>query len=165
MASDSVAAVRHFTRERFDRVTPKCVSDLVLVASELATNAIVHARTRFSVGLGLTGGVGRIDHILSAPELTAPARPTMPAHHGIAFGNIEVTPMIGGNDVQTNIFRLTDITTVASFATQNHLAGVHFWSYDRDIDCSPGPASATCNSIGGAGAHGFLHHFQSAGLK
>jgi anti-sigma regulatory factor (Ser/Thr protein kinase) len=66
--SDSVAAVRHFTRERFDRVTPKCVSDLVLVASELATNAIVHARTRFSVGLGLTGGVGRIEVLDRAPE-------------------------------------------------------------------------------------------------
>ena len=67
--SDNVAAVRHFTRERFDRVTPKCVADLVLVASELATNAIVHARTRFSVGLGLTGGVGRIEVVDRAPNL------------------------------------------------------------------------------------------------
>jgi hypothetical protein len=86
------------------------------------------------------------------------------ANHHIPFANIEITPMIGGNDVQTNIFRLTDVNTVASFATANHLAGVHYWSYDRDIDCGAGPASATCNSIGGAGAHGFLHRFQAAGL-
>jgi hypothetical protein len=86
------------------------------------------------------------------------------AHHAVPFTNIEITPMIGGNDVQSNIFRLTDANTVASFVVQNHLAGVHFWSYDRDVDCAAGPASAVCNSIGGAGPHGFLHRFQSAGL-
>jgi hypothetical protein len=62
------------------------------------------------------------------------------------------------------VFRLTDVNTVASFVLANHLAGVHFWSYDRDVDCPPGSASATCNSIGGAGAHGFLKRFQSTGL-
>jgi len=86
------------------------------------------------------------------------------AHHGIPFTNIEITPMIGGNDVQTNIFRLTDVNTVAGFVTQNRLAGVRYWSYDRDVDCPPGSASPVCNSLGGAGPHGFLHRFQSAGL-
>jgi hypothetical protein len=85
-------------------------------------------------------------------------------HHGIPFANIEVTSMIGGNDVQSNVFKLTDVNTVASFALQNQLAGVHFWSYDRDVDCAPGAASPTCNSLGGTGAHGFLYGFQSAGL-
>jgi hypothetical protein len=86
------------------------------------------------------------------------------ARHAIPFANIEITPMIGGNDVQSNVFKLTDVNTVASFVLGNHLAGVHFWSYDRDVDCPPGSASPTCNSIGGAGAHGFLKRFQSAGL-
>jgi chitinase len=72
--------------------------------------------------------------------------------------------MIGGNDVQSNVFKLADANTVSTFATQNHLAGVHFWSYDRDVDCPPGPASPVCNSLGGAGAHGFLRRFHSAGL-
>ncbi len=35
----------------------------------------------------------------------------------------------------------------------------------RDIDCPPGPASPTCNSIGGVGPHGFLRRFQAAGLR
>ena len=86
------------------------------------------------------------------------------ARHGVPFARIEITPMIGGNDVQSNVFRLTDANTIASFAIQNRLAGVHFWSYDRDVDCPPGPASPVCNSLGGAGAHGFLRRFQSAGL-
>ncbi len=84
--------------------------------------------------------------------------------HGVPFTRIEITPMIGGNDVQSNVFKLADANTVASFVLQNHLAGVHFWSYDRDVDCPPGSASPVCNSLGGAGPHGFLHRFQSAGL-
>jgi len=86
------------------------------------------------------------------------------AHHGVPFTQIEITPMIGGNDVQSNVFRLPDVNTVATFVLQNRLAGVHYWSYDRDVDCPPGSASPTCNSLGGAGPHGFLHRFQSAGL-
>ncbi|HEY0482102.1 MAG TPA: carbohydrate-binding protein [Kofleriaceae bacterium] len=84
--------------------------------------------------------------------------------HAIPLGNIEITVMIGGNDVQSNVFRLTDVNTVASFAIQSKLAGVHFWSYDRDVDCPPGSASPVCNSLGGAGPHGFLRRFQGAGL-
>jgi hypothetical protein len=86
------------------------------------------------------------------------------AHHGIPFANIELTSMIGGNDVQSNVFKLADVDTLSSFVLLNQLAGAHFWSYDRDVDCAPGPASPTCNSLGGAGAHGFLSRFQRAGL-
>lgn len=82
----------------------------------------------------------------------------------VPLSNIELTPMIGGNDVQSNVFSLDDADTVAGFAIENALAGVHYWSYDRDIDCPPGPASPVCNSLGGAGAHGFLQRFQGAGL-
>jgi chitinase len=84
--------------------------------------------------------------------------------HAIPFANIEITPMIGGNDVQSNVFRLPDVNTVATFVIQNKLAGVHYWSYDRDVDCPPGSASPVCNSLGGAGPHGFLRRFQGAGL-
>jgi chitinase len=85
--------------------------------------------------------------------------------YGVPFSRIELTPMIGGNDVQSNVFRLNDVNTMASFVIQNGLAGVHFWSWDRDVDCPPGSASPTCNSLGGVGPHGFLRRFQSAGLR
>ena len=84
------------------------------------------------------------------------------ANHGIPFANIELTPMIGGNDVQSNVFHPADVNTMASFVNSNGLAGVHWWSYDRDVDCPPGPASPVCNSLGGVGPHGFLQRFQSA---
>jgi chitinase len=72
--------------------------------------------------------------------------------------------MIGGNDNQAEHFTLPDVDTVAAFAIANKLAGVHYWSYDRDTDCPPGPASATCNTIGNAGTHGYLDRFLADGL-
>ena len=46
-------------------------------------------------------------------------------------------------------------------ATNNGGAGIHFWSLDRDNDCAPGYASATCNSYGSAGTWGFTNAFIS----
>jgi two-component sensor histidine kinase len=65
----SVAAARRFAQRYFERVTSRSLSDLTLVVSELATNAIVHARTSFSVGLHLGGGIARVDVLDHAPEL------------------------------------------------------------------------------------------------
>src|SRR5262249_19402785 len=66
-------------------------------------------------------------------------------HWGVPWSNIELTPMIGGNDVQGEQFTLGDADTVAAFAKTQKLAGVHHWSYDRDVDCPAGSASPTCN--------------------
>jgi hypothetical protein len=84
---------------------------------------------------------------------------------GVPFSAIELTPMIGGNDVQSEQFTLGDVDTVARFAIMNGLAGVHYWSYDRDTDCPAGSASPICNSLGGVGAHGFLKRFMNDGLR
>jgi chitinase len=85
---------------------------------------------------------------------------------GVPYSNIELTPMIGGNDATTEQFKLGDVDTVAAFALSHGLAGVHYWSYDRDTDCAQGSASPTCNTMGTgyAGAHGYLAHFIAAGL-
>jgi hypothetical protein len=85
-------------------------------------------------------------------------------HWGVPWGNIELTPMIGGNDVQSEQFTLQDTDEMTAFAIAHSLAGVHYWSYDRDTDCPPGYASPTCNSLGGVGPHGFLHRFAADGL-
>ena len=54
---------------------------------------------------------------------------------------------------------------MTAFAIANKLAGVHYWSYDRDVDCPPGSASPTCNSLGGVGTHGFLARFIANGMN
>ncbi|HKE16532.1 MAG TPA: hypothetical protein VKB80_16780 [Kofleriaceae bacterium] len=93
------------------------------------------------------------------------AAQNLQAAWGVPLSNVELTPMIGGNDVQSNVFSLDDADTIAGFAIENGLAGVHYWSYDRDLDCPPGAASPVCNSLGDSGPHGFLQRFLDAGLE
>ncbi len=85
---------------------------------------------------------------------------------GVPYANIELTPMIGQNDNPAEQLTLADADTVAHFAISQGLAGVHYWSYDRDIDCGAASASATCNSMGSgyAGPHGYLKRFLGDGL-
>jgi hypothetical protein len=81
--------------------------------------------------------------------------------YGVPFNRIALTPMIGGNDVVSNVFKLADVTTLSDYASTKGLAGVHFWSFDRDRDCPVGPANATCNSYNQAGTLGFTNAFVS----
>jgi len=67
--------------------------------------------------------------------------------YGIPASKIAVTPMIGMNDATTEIFTTADVNTLTSYAVSNGLAGLHFWSLDRDTPCSDTYASPTCNSI------------------
>jgi chitinase len=69
---------------------------------------------------------------------------------GVPYNQIEITPMIGGNDTQGETFTLADVSTVSAYALQKGIAGVHFWSLDRDKDCAAGPAQNLCNSYGSA---------------
>ncbi|HEY9068034.1 MAG TPA: glycosyl hydrolase [Burkholderiaceae bacterium] len=78
---------------------------------------------------------------------------------GVPYGQIEITPMIGGNDTEGETFTLEDTDEVSAFVLANKLSGVHFWSLDRDNDCAPGWASPTCNSYGQAGTWGFTNRF------
>jgi len=80
---------------------------------------------------------------------------------GVPYSQIEITPMIGGNDATDEIFSIADAATLSSWVKANGVSGIHFWSLDRDRDCAPGYASATCNSYGTAGTWGFTNAFIS----
>jgi len=67
--------------------------------------------------------------------------------YGIAASKIAVTPMIGLNDNTSETFTAADVDTLTSYATSNGLAGLHFWSLDRDTPCNDDYASPTCNSV------------------
>jgi hypothetical protein len=67
--------------------------------------------------------------------------------YGIPASKIAVTPMIGLNDNTSETFTAADVDTLTSYAVSNGLAGLHFWSFDRDTPCSDDYASPTCNSI------------------
>jgi chitinase len=81
--------------------------------------------------------------------------------YGTPYSHIELTPMIGTNDNTDEVFSLSDVDTMSSWAVSNGIAGVHFWSLDRDTDCSLGTVSDTCNGDPGAGVFGFANRFIS----
>ncbi|MFC5473078.1 glycosyl hydrolase family 18 protein [Paraherbaspirillum soli] len=87
-------------------------------------------------------------------------------HWKVPYSQIELTPMIGGNDSIDETFTLADVVTVSNFASANKLAGIHFWSFERDRDCAPANkdnhSSNTCNNYGKAGTLGYTNKFISA---
>jgi chitinase len=72
--------------------------------------------------------------------------------YGIPAGKIAVTPMIGVNDTSSETFTPADVDTLTKYAAGNGLAGLHFWSLDRDTPCATTTtyASPTCNSVSGS---------------
>jgi hypothetical protein len=69
--------------------------------------------------------------------------------YGIPASQIAVTPMIGLNDNTSETFTTADVDTLTTYVANNGLAGLHFWSLDRDTPCSDTYASPTCNSVPG----------------
>ncbi|KQV11694.1 MULTISPECIES: cellulose binding domain-containing protein [unclassified Kitasatospora] len=67
-----------------------------------------------------------------------------------AWAKVAVTPMIGVNDVASEIFTVADATQLAEFAKTKHLAWLAMWSGTRDKACAGGAkpyADASCSSI------------------
>lgn len=67
-----------------------------------------------------------------------------------AWKTVAVTPMIGVNDVSSEIFKVDDATQLVNFAESKGLGGLSMWSATRDKQCDGGTkptADATCSSI------------------
>ena len=67
-----------------------------------------------------------------------------------AWKAVAVTPMIGVNDVVTEIFKVDDATQLVDFAKSKGLGRLSMWSATRDKQCPGGTkpsADATCSSI------------------
>lgn len=67
-----------------------------------------------------------------------------------AWKTVAVTPMIGVNDVQGEVFKAGDATQLVKFAKDKHLAWLSMWSSTRDQACPGGAASSaqpTCSSV------------------
>ncbi|MFD6289168.1 cellulose binding domain-containing protein [Streptomyces sp. NPDC060205] len=67
-----------------------------------------------------------------------------------AWKAVAVTPMIGVNDVASEIFKVEDATQLVNFAESKGLGWLSLWSATRDKSCAGGTkptADATCSSI------------------
>ncbi|MEU2076577.1 cellulose binding domain-containing protein [Streptomyces sp. NPDC013489] len=67
-----------------------------------------------------------------------------------AWKAVAVTPMIGVNDVVSEVFRVDDATQLVDFAKSKGIGWLSMWSSTRDKQCPDGAvnrADATCSSI------------------
>ena len=80
--------------------------------------------------------------------------------YGVPYSHIEITPDIGQNDTQDEVFTLANVDTLSAWAKANGLGGIHFWSLDRDTPTCSGGAS-TCNGYSASGPWGFTNRFIS----
>ncbi|MFG1922085.1 cellulose binding domain-containing protein [Cryptosporangium sp. NPDC048952] len=67
-----------------------------------------------------------------------------------AWGLLALTPMIGVNDVASEVFTVEDARAVGAFAREKGLAWYAMWSATRDAPCPGGPkatADASCSSV------------------
>ncbi|NBE52131.1 chitinase [Streptomyces sp. YC537] len=66
-----------------------------------------------------------------------------------AWKAVAVTPMIGVNDVTTEVFKVDDAQQLVKFAQEKELAWLSMWSSTRDKACEGGSTevSPTCSSI------------------
>ena len=90
---------------------------------------------------------GRCDMAASAMQ----AARNVEAAHRVPLARIELTPMIGRNEVAANIFTPEDALRLGRFAREQGLGGLHYRSLDRDAPCI-GPAEAAakdCHGLAG----------------
>ncbi|CAM5999571.1 unnamed protein product [Sphagnum balticum] len=63
---------------------------------------------------------------------------------------IEITALIGVNDITDEIFTASNAATVAQYVKSSGLGGLHYWSFDRDApNCSTGNVQTTCSGVSG----------------
>lgn len=103
-----------------------------LVAESVYAQSL-YPNLRFSFTLAaLAASDGSYGGVNSLGNMVIRAVKNLEHTYGIPASKIEVTPMIGVNDVSNEVFTAGDVDAVVSYAVSNGLAGVHFWSLDHD---------------------------------
>lgn len=71
--------------------------------------------------------------------------------YGIPYRRIALTAMLGENDVEANVFTAADARRLVRASRRMQLAGVHWWSLDRDQPCPAGEprVSPRCHALPG----------------
>ena len=60
---------------------------------------------------------------------------------------VEITPMIGVNDIKTEVFTLANANNLRLFAKEYKLGSMHFWSLERDNPCLQSKLTKSCSGI------------------
>jgi len=109
----------------------------------------------------VVGKDGRCDMGASALQ----AARNVSEKYKVPLSQIELTAMIGMNDVIENVFTLDDARKVTAAVAAQKLAGLHFWSLDRDKPCSApmSAADGNCNGMSGVPAAAYTRIMAPAG--
>jgi len=88
---------------------------------------------------------------ISAARATATQLGAIPTYSGFTgaqrLSMVGITPMIGQNDLQGEIFTLSDATTVAQFAKANSLGLLSWWEMTRDQPCTGVIPAYMCSGV------------------
>ncbi|MFD7828861.1 cellulose binding domain-containing protein [Kitasatospora sp. NPDC059803] len=88
--------------------------------------------------------------IAAATATQAQVKSVLGLDDAAAWRKVAVTPMIGVNDVASEVFTVADAKQLADFAASRHIAWLAMWSGTRDKACDGGAkayADASCSSI------------------
>jgi len=69
------------------------------------------------------------------------------AQFGVPYHRIELTPMLGRNDTAGSVTRLPDIRAIVRYVREQGLAGLHYWSLDRDNPCTDIAPRSDCSGM------------------
>ena len=83
---------------------------------------------------------------------------------GFGWNQLGVTPMLGVNDVLSEVFTLADAQTLEDFARQKGLGMIAMWSVARDNPGTPGQATSSASGLD-APAGSFSQAFADYGTR
>lgn len=122
-----------------------------LLGNAKANGVDIHAVNIMAMDYGssYSGDMGQYA-IDGATATQAQVKSVLGISDDAAWKKIAVTPMIGVNDVSSEIFTVPDASQLAAFARTKGLAWLSMWSATRDKQCAGGAqswADASCSSI------------------
>lgn len=124
-------------------------ASLEVVRSALAAGVRIHRVNLMTMDYGAYFSSGWTMGELAESALTDANAQLRAAIPGLteeqAWAMLGATPMIGVNDVQSEVFRLEDARRLASFARQKRLGLVSYWAINRDRTCGMG--LALCSGV------------------
>jgi len=137
-------------RDKWDTPGGITAAGLDVVSSALSAQVQIHRVNLMTMDYGGYYSDGRAMGELANSALTdahAQLVQLLPgASDAQVWGMLGATPMIGQNDVVSEVFTLTDAQTLAAFAKQKGLGLVSFWAIQRDQPC-PYDSLGLCSKV------------------
>jgi chitinase len=88
-----------------------------------------------------------IDHGCDMARSAVQAAENLHSGFDVPYAHIALTAMLGRNDTAGSVTSLDDIRAIARYARERHLAGLYYWSLDRDNPCADTVPRNDCSGM------------------